>query len=280
MPIDLEAEYNNRALVPEHPAILAQLDIDAAAFRAQAPKAELGLSYGPSERQVIDMFPSGQAGAPIAMFIHGGYWRTNHWSSYSHVAKNLNARGIDVAVAGYDLCPQVTLGAIIDQLRAAVLFLWRRRKQRVFVFGHSAGGHLAACMVATHWSKLASDAPGDLVPAGYSISGAFDLTPLLQVSMNQDLRLDDAQAREASPLFWNVPQGRIFDAVVGGIESSEFRWQSRVLADGWKRNNAQTRYAEIPGANHFTVIDPLQDAASGMVKRLVELAEQVKAMPL
>src|SRR5664279_3607958 len=131
--IDLEAEYNNRARVPGHPAILAKMDVDAAAYRAKAPKAELGLKYGPGERQVIDMFPSGAANAPLAMFIHGGYWRTNHWSSYSHMAANLNARGIDVAVAGYDLCPQVTLATIIDELRAAVLFLWRKRKQRVFV---------------------------------------------------------------------------------------------------------------------------------------------------
>jgi arylformamidase len=278
MPIDLEAEYNNRARVPEHPAILAQLDRDAAAFRAQSPKAELGLSYGPSERQVVDMFPSGGTDAPLALFIHGGYWRTNHWSSYSHVAKNLNARGIDVAVAGYDLCPQVTLADIIEQMHAAVLFLWRRRKQRMLVFGHSAGGHLAACLVATHWKNLANDAPDDLVPAGYSISGVFDLRPLTQVSMNQELRLDDAQARDASPLFWELPPARIFDAVVGGIESTEFLRQSRIIADGWQ-GRAHTRYAEIPGANHFTAIDPLQDADSNMVARLVELAEHVKAMP-
>ncbi len=277
--IDLEAEYNNRARVPEHPAILAKMDVDAAAYRARSPKAELGLKYGPSERQVIDLFPSGTANAPLAMFIHGGYWRTNHWSSYSHMAANLNARGIDVAVAGYDLCPQVTLAAIIDELRAAVLFLWRRRKQRVFVFGHSAGGHLTGCMVATHWTKLASDAPDDLVPAGYSISGVFDLTPMLQVSMNQELRLDERQARAASPLFWDVPAGRIFDAVVGGTESDEFRRQSRRVADAWQ-GKAQTRYAEIPGANHFTVIDPMSDPNSAMVARLAELAQHVKAMPL
>jgi arylformamidase len=277
--IDLEAEYNNRARVPEHPAILAKMDADAAAYRALSPKAELGLKYGPSERQVIDMFPSGAANAPLAMFIHGGYWRTNHWSSYSHMAKHLNARGIDVAVVGYDLCPQVKLGTIIDQMQAAVLFLWRKRQQRVFVFGHSAGGHLAACMVATHWKTLASDAPDDLVPAAYAISGLYDLSPMLQVSMNQDLRLDERQVRAASPLFWDVPQGRVLDVVVGGIESDEFRRQSRIVADGWQ-GRAQTRYAEIPGANHFTVIDPMSDPDSAMVTRLVELATQTAAIKL
>src|SRR5471030_2620872 len=233
MAIDLEAEYNNRARVPEHPAILAQMDIYAAAYRAISPKAELGLNYGPSERQVIDMFPAraGADRAPLAMFIHGGYWRTNHWSSYSHMAASLNTHGIDVAVTGYDLCPQVTIATIIDQMRAACLFLWRKRKQRMMVFGHSAGGHLTACMVATDWKKIASDAPADLVPSGYAISGVFDLTPLTKVSMNGDLRLSDVEAEQVSPLFWPVPPGRVFDAVVGGAESDAFRWQSRVIAD-------------------------------------------------
>jgi arylformamidase len=280
MAIDLEAEYNNRARVPEHPEILARLDRDAAAYRAVSPQAVLGLSYGPSPRQVIDMFPakSGGGRAPIALFIHGGYWRTNHWSSYSHMAAQLNARGIDVAIAGYDLCPQVTIAAIIDQLRVACLFLWRERRQRMMVYGHSAGGHLTACMVATDWKKLAPDAPADLVPAGYAISGVFDLTPLVQVSMNQELRLDVAEAKRVSPLFWPLPPGRVFDAVVGGAESDEFRRQSHIIADGW-RGKAETRYEEIAGANHFTVVDPLNDANSLMVARLTELANQVNAKP-
>jgi arylformamidase len=273
--IDLEAEYNNRARVPEHPAILAQMDVDAAAYRAVCPQAELGVKYGPSERQVVDLFPGKTGGkAPLALFIHGGYWRTNHWSSYSHMAKHLNARGIDVAVAGYDLCPQVTISAIIDQMRAACLFLWRRRRQRLMVYGHSAGGHLAACMVATDWTRIENDAPADLVPCGYAISGVFDLTPLLKVSMNQDLRLSEEEAKCTSPLFWTLPPGRTLDAVVGGAESSEFIRQSRIVADGWKAK-AQTCYGEIAGANHFTVIDPLKDAKSPMVARLVELAKQV-----
>jgi arylformamidase len=109
---------------------------------------------------------------------------------------------------------------------------------------------------------------------GYAISGVFDLTPLVHVSMNQELRLDEAEARRVSPLFWPLPSGRVLDAVVGGAESDEFRRQSRIVADGW-RGKAQTRYEEIPGANHFTVIDPLKDANSKMVARLTDLAKDV-----
>ena len=131
------------------------------------------------------------------------------------MARGLNERGVSVAVTGYDLCPHVSIADIIEQIRHACIFLWLRTGQRMMVFGHSAGGHLAGAMVATDWPTLYPRA-GDLVPAACSISGLFDLTPLVGISMNQDLRLDDASARAASPLFWPAPTGRTFDAVVGG----------------------------------------------------------------
>ena len=98
--------------------------------------------------------------------------------------------------------------------------------------------------------------------------------------MNEDLRLSDAEAKQVSPLFWNIPPGRMLDAVVGGAESGQFRWQSRVVADGWCKSKAETRYEEIAGANHFTVIGPLSDPSSAMVTRLVELAKQTAALKL
>ena len=147
------------------------------------------------------------------------------------------------------------------------------------VYGHSAGGHLAACMAATEWTTLDPSAPNDLVPAAYAISGAFDLAPLTQISVNGDLKLTEKSAQDVSPLYWQVPVGRTLDAVVGGIESSEFLRQSRIIADGWK-GTAQTRYAEIAGANHFTVLDPLTDANSAMTMRVVELARQTQNLSL
>ena len=165
------------------------------------------------------------------MFIHGGYWRSLEPSMFSQSAAGPNARGITVAVAGYDLCPHVTIADIIEQMRAACLMLWRKRRQRVFVYGHSAGGHLAACMLGTDWKAFASDAPADLVPAAYSVSGVFDLQPLVQVSINQDLQLDEAEARRVSPLHWSIPAGRTLDAVVGALESEEFLRQSRTIAE-------------------------------------------------
>jgi arylformamidase len=278
MAIDWEVEYNNRARVPEHPEIFARWVRDGAAYRDETSKegrAEIGLKYGASARQTIDLFmPRGGGPGPLAMFIHGGYWRSLEPSSFSQMARGMNAHGVTVAVPGYDLCPQVSIGEIIQQTQAACIYLWKRFKRRIMVSGHSAGGHLAACMVATDWKKLAPDAPADLVPAGYAISGVHDLTPLLHLAGNADFKLDEAEARRISPLFWPVERGRILDAVVGARESAEFLRQSKIIADAWRGKGAETRYEAIAGMNHFTVCDPMMDPGSAMTKRLVELAKR------
>ncbi|HEY6699567.1 MAG TPA: alpha/beta hydrolase [Pseudolabrys sp.] len=279
MPVDYEVEYNNRARVPEHPEIFTRWQREGAAYRAAAHNPKLGLTYGPSMRRTIDLFPAkDDATAPLAMFIHGGYWRSLEPSMFSQMAAGPNARGVTVAVAGYDLCPHVSIADIIEQMRAACLMLWRKRRQRVFVYGHSAGGHLSACMAATDWKAFASDAPADLVPAAYSVSGVFDLMPLVQVSMNQDLRLDEADARRVSPLHWNVPAGRSLDAVVGALESDEFLRQSKSIAEAWRRGSTLTRYEDIAGANHFTVVDPLADPNSAMTARVAALAQSANSL--
>jgi len=281
MAIDYEVEYNNRARVPEHPEIFARWTKDGAAYRAEASaegRAELGLRYGPTPRQTIDLFtPAGGGAAPLALFVHGGWWRSLEPSQFSHMARGLNARGITVAVAGYELCPHVAISEIVDEIRQACLYLWRRFGRRIMIYGHSAGGHLSACMIATDWKALAADAPADLVPAGYAISGVFDLGPLLHVSMNEDFKLDADSARSVSPLHWPAPAGRTFDAAVGALESSEFLRQSRSIADAWRKGGADTRYEELKGLNHFTVLDPLPDAASPVVDRLVALCERTRA---
>lgn len=274
----IEREYNNRALVPEHPAFFARWDKDSAYVR-RTLECEVDVPYGTDPRHRIDLFPA-RAPRGTLVFIHGGYWRSLEPSMFSQMAAGPNARGVTVAVAGYDLCPRVSIADIIEQMRAACLMLWRKRRQRVFVYGHSAGGHLAACMAATDWKAFASDAPADLVPATYAISGVFELMPLVHVSMNQDLRLDEADARRVSPLHWNVPAGRSLDAVVGALESDEFLRQSKSIAEAWRRGPTLTRYEEIAETNHFTVVDPLTDPNSAMTARVAALAQSTNNLAL
>jgi arylformamidase len=140
----------------------------------------------------------------------------------------------------------------------------------MLVYGHSAGGHLAACMFATDWA--AHGLPDQLVPAAISISGLFDLSPLVHTSMNADLRLDETSARAVSPLGWPAPSRGRFDAMVGGEESAEFLRQSRTIVEAWQAVGGGAHYQEVAGTNHFTVIDALADPMSAMSARVAELA--------
>jgi arylformamidase len=278
--LDLEAEYNNRARVPEHAEIFLRWAREAEDYRAEmlkAGRAELGLAYGDTPRQTVDLFAAEQAErAPLAIFVHGGWWRSLEPSTFSQMARGLSASGATVAVVGYDLAPNVSIAEIVQQIRRACVFLWQRLGRRMLVYGHSAGGHLAAAMVATDWASLYPKAPSDLVPAAYAVSGVFDLSPLVGISVNADLRLDAEEARRQSPAFWPVPAGRVFDAAVGGLESSEFKRQSWLIAQAWG-GKAETRYQEVPDTNHFTVIDALADPQSAMTRRVAELARRTAA---
>jgi arylformamidase len=269
--IDYAAEYDNRARVPEHPAIIAGWARDAAAWRAAAG-GELDVAYGDSPRQRVDIFrPPVSEQAPLVLFIHGGYWQALDKEHFSHVAAGLHAHGIGVAVAGYDLCPAVTIRDIVGQMRRLAMFLHRRAGSPLVAAGHSAGGHLTAALVATGWPALDPALPACLVPAGLAISGLFDLRPLVATPINAALGLDEAEARAMSPLFWPVPARRRLEAWVGAEESGEYLRQSRTVAEGWARAGARTHYQGIAGANHFTILAGLADPASSMVATLLDL---------
>lgn len=266
--MDPEAEYNNRARVPDHPAVMAGWLRDAAAWREASPAAELGLAYGPGERERLDLFWPDATGrdAPVAVFIHGGYWMALGREWMSHCARGLNGQGVAVAIPSYDLCPGVTVGTIVAQMRAACAMLHRRHGRRLLALGHSAGGQLAAMMLASDWRALDPALPADLVPAALPISGVFELEPLLPTTVGAALGITPAEALAQSPRFLPRPPGAIH-CLVGGEESGEYIRQSRDMAAAW---GGSVELAA--GANHFTVIAPLADPASSLVAHAKRLA--------
>ncbi|MDN3567683.1 alpha/beta hydrolase [Paeniroseomonas aquatica] len=264
--MDHEAEYNNRALVPEHPGIIAGWVRDAAAFRAGWAEAALDLPYGPGERERLDLFRPGPGeNWPVALFVHGGYWQSLDRRVFSHCARGLLAHGVAVAVPSYDLCPAVPLDRITEQLREAAAFLHRRSGRRLLAMGHSAGGHASAMLMATDWA--ARGLPAGLVPAALPISGVFELWPLLGTSINAALGLDETTARAHSPALLLPPAGGRLHAVVGDAESGEFRRQTRDFAAHWGGS-----WEALPGANHFTVLAPLAGPEHPLVRRAALLA--------
>ncbi len=265
--LDFEAEYNNRARVPDHPLHIAGWQRDAAGYRETA-RCELDLAYGPGERHRLDLFhaENGGNGGPVVLFIHGGYWQAFDKSSSSHLARGANMRGLTVAVPSYTLAPAATLADIIAEIEMAADFIINRTGQSIVATGHSAGGHLAACLMAR---AVPQQRP---VRAAMPISGLFDLPPLVGTSINKALGLTTEEARRLSPLEWTAPKSGNLVAAVGGAESSEFLRQSRAIVDAWGQAGVTARYHEVPGAHHFDVIAGLAHPADPLVNILVDLA--------
>jgi arylformamidase len=183
------------------------------------------------------------------------------------MARGLNERGIDVAIVTYDLAPHVPLATIVEQARAATFAVARHAGREVMVFGHSAGGHLTATTLATDWTARGVARPAR---AGLSISGLFDLAPLIGTSVNQKLGLDTAEATRLSPIALPAPAGCRLVAAVGGLESSEYLRQSQAIVDVWQGAVAATR-SILPNENHFSIIASLATPSGALTEVAVGL---------
>lgn len=256
----LEAEYNNRALVPEHPAIFERWQRDSAALRA-ATHCALDLAYGSEPRQQLDLFHATNPRGTV-VFIHGGYWRSLDKSTFSFLAKPFLDAELSVAMINYRLCPSVPIDKIVDDCRQALAWLIANGRahelpvDRIALAGHSAGGHLVSMLYATDWRRLGIDTRGLI--GGMALSGVYDLDPLLECSMNADLHLNHHIARANSPVKLAPSLAIPLELAVGANESPAFVNQSRLLAQAWPQ--ICTKVDEVENANHFTIVDLFSQA--------------------
>jgi arylformamidase len=264
---DFEAEYNNRARVPDHADYILGWHRDAAAYRTES-RGELDIAYGPGSRHVLDIFhpPSGDMSGPIVLFIHGGYWQAFDKSSFSHLARGANERGLSVAIPSYDLAPEASLDRIVSGIEAAADFIMERTGRAIVASGHSAGGHLATWLMVR--------GPGQQrrpIRAAMPISGLFDLVPLVPTSINRALGLSIEEAQHLSPINRQPPNGGHVTAFVGEDESLEFRRQSAELVSSWG-TSAVTNLHAVSRTHHFNVVAGLTDPNDILVEMLVNLA--------
>ncbi len=271
----LDRMYNNRGLVPEFDAHFARWQADSFTAR-QALKGQLDVPYGDAVSEKLDIFaaqpPGKGSGAPVMFFIHGGYWRSLDKSDQSFIAPALTQAGACVVIPNYALCPgskthPVTVPDIALQIVKALAWVFRHIDQyggdstRITVAGHSAGGHLAAMMMAVNWPAYQRDLPLALVKNGLSLSGLFELetirqTPYLQTS----LKLTPEQAKRCSPAWMPPPavsggRGTLF-SVAGAMESSEFLRHNALIQAAWGRKAVPISEA-LPGLNHFSILESL-----------------------
>jgi len=233
-------------------------------------------SYDSGASGKLDIFRSGVDGAPLFVFIHGGYWQGGDKSIYSFVAEPFLAAGVDVAVIGYELCPSTDMPTMVAKIQTAVAWIWRNAASlgiaadRINLSGHSAGGHLTAMLLAKPWPGIATDLPVNLIKSAIPISGLYQLEPVRHTTIADALSLDRKTAADLSPHFLKPANGAPILAVVGANETSEFHEQSNQFVSRWRKHGAAIATYTEPEADHFDMIDRLADRNSGMFCRILE----------
>tara|TARA_B100002003_G_scaffold239984_1_gene259975 strand:+ start:199 stop:1086 length:888 start_codon:yes stop_codon:yes gene_type:complete len=276
----LDAEYDNRAKVPEASDLIERYAENSQAWRRQQT-GQLNIPFGPGADEVLDLFPSRNGGtgpAPIQAFIHGGYWKSLSKDEFSYVARAFTPKGCATAVLNYALIPHVDMDGLVRQCRAALAWIYRNAAgfggdpERIFISGHSAGGHLVAMMMATDWPAFDGRTPmlpKDLVKGGCGISGLYDLEPIRLCFLNDDLKLSPAETARNSPLYLDPAAKSPLLLTLGGDEGPEYLRQSEALAAAWRRHGVAVEVAVLPGQNHFTIVDQLTNPEADLSRLIL-----------
>lgn len=261
----LDAAYNNSAAVADSSQWLADWRARSSVSRA-LPDAQFDVPYGDRERTRFDYFPCGASGAPLFVFIHGGYWQRNAKELFSFVSDGPRARGVDVAVVGYTLAPAACLSEIVDEIDAAIRFLGAHAGRfgfdphRIYVGGWSAGGHLAA--VASGWPNVR----GALV-----ISGIFDLEPIALSYINDPLRLTRHEIVNLSPINLLRPGTAPQRLSVGGNELMELKLQASNYESASAQLGLPVQLRILTGHHHFSILDELAKADGELTAELLRM---------
>jgi len=228
----------------------------------------LDLRYGPRERNRIDFIKAAEKG-PTLVFIHGGYWQMRAKEVFTLFAEGPMAHGINVALFGYTLAPDATLDEIVAEIHQGLDFLAGQLPGmggdagRIVVSGWSAGGHLTS-MALSH----------PHVKAGMAISGIYDLEPIRHSYLNVKLKLDEAMSRRNSPVMQAGGAMKPLSLVVGSAELPLLRQQTADFAGHRAKYGLPVTYEEIPGANHFTIMNELASPTGRITMLIRQLFER------
>ncbi len=260
----LDAQYNNRARFPNYDDHFNAWQRWSAETRDRL-KGKIDVSFGPSEIEKIDVFPAEDAGAPIYVFIHGGYWYSLDKEHYSYTADGMRPHGITTVVNNFGLAPANDMDKIVRHNREALAYIWRHAdewgadRNRIYVSGHSAGGHLATMMLATDWPDYSKELPRDLVKGACAIGGIFDLEPIRLSFLNKKLNLTREQVETNSPLRQIYPISAPLLLIVAADESQEFHRQSQEMESFWRAYGYSAELSIPEGLDHFDVVNELGD---------------------
>jgi len=272
----LDAEYNNRAKVKDAMEWIARYGAESARARAEPPMS-FDVPYGSHHAERLDVFPApgtgpapGPGPAPVHIFVHGGYWHRLDKADFSFVARALRPAGAATVVINYGLIPTIDMDTLVRQCRTAVAWVHAHAREfggdpdRLFVSGHSAGGHLTAILLATDWTALGR--PADTIKGGVAISGLYDLEPIRLCYLNDVLALTPETARRNSPVTLPAPRAGSLVLALGGDEGPEYHRQTDALAAAWGVKPGAV--LDMAGLHHFSIVSELENPASPLARAI------------
>ncbi len=272
--IDWEGQFNPRVAVPNFDQIMDERKRASAQIRQRRPCLS-GLRYGEAERSTLDAFPAKSATATL-VYIHGGYWRSGQAQDNSAIAEHFCAAGAAVFLPNYSLCPDATVPQIVDQIAQAIAWVktagcdYGANPDALYLCGTSAGAHLAAMLLASNSG----------IAGACLISGIYDLAPVLKVSVNAEIGLNEETAERMSPMV-HPPAGhpRLIMAV-GGLEPPLWVRQTHDYAIQCEARGLECDVLEIPDANHFSVVEALYRGSAPIAAAMTDAMRLTDHLPL
>ena len=271
----LDGQYNARAAVPDHPAVIQRWDV-AGAAAATRLSGDLDIAYGDGLLENLDIYrpatTSDDRRSPVLIFLHGGYWQWRDKKDFVFVADAWVSAGVITVLVNYPLAPGATMDEIVDACRRAVAWTAARiarhggDRDNIWIAGHSAGGHLTAEMLATDWRRFGYALPP--MAGGLAISGLYELEPIRLSYLNAVLGMDAEMAERNSPARRPPADAPPLLCVAGGDETAEFHRQQAALVDAWRASGLAISTLDAPGRNHFTILDAFTDPADPLFQDL------------
>ena len=271
----LDAQYNQRSLVPDADDYIA-VDVAESARVREKLDCRIDVAYGPDEDEKLDVFPATSPGSPLVVYMHGGAWTRSDKANESFMAEAFVEAGAAFVAANFGLCPRVTLDEMIRQARAAVAWSHANARDfnadpdRLFIAGHSSGGHVGGMMAVTDWTAE-HGLPRNLVKGGLLCSGMYDLAAVRLSARNEYLRLDEAAEDRNSSIRRIPDDGCPLIVGYGGNEQKEFRRQSREFAAAWREAGLRVEEFDMPGVNHFELRRHFNDPEGPILKSMLSL---------
>ena len=273
---DLNYQYLPRLSIDNVEELLQQ-SADLSEIVRRRVEGELGIAYGRSAGQRLDIFPGRHNEGPVLIFIHGGYWRSPdvNRSLYSHIADPFIDSGATVVLPDYDLCPKVRVTDICAQIQTMAAWVYRNIRdyngdpKRIFVAGHSVGSQLAGILLSTDWRQRRL--PADLIKGTLLLSGLFDIEPHRHTALQSDVRLTLQETRSLSPLNLTPLCHGPSILAVGEHEPDLFHWQSLQYAAHLRYHRIRAEYVSTPDDNHLTITDRLGKTRDPLTRALKAL---------